>query len=116
MTKYHIDTHPLIKVWYMVNVYSPSAYVNINAATIEVQKAMEVDPKIGLFTNFNNGFVAVGLLYADYLSERPTVFDQFSNLPGLLQTAVPETTGTICSLMKHLDGIAAAASPAGPQR
>lgn len=26
---------------------------------------MEKDPKIGVFTNFNNGFVAVGLLYGD---------------------------------------------------
>lgn len=115
MTKFYIETHPLIQVWYTVNVYNPSEYLGINAAALEVQEAMEHDPKIGLFVNFNRGFVAVGLLYADSPAERPKVFDQFSNLPGLLQTVISETRGTLGSLMKHLDDIAAMASPSGPQ-
>lgn len=112
MTKFLINTYPLIKVWYTVNVYSPSEHLGINAATLRIQDAMENDPKIGLFTNFNNGFVAVGLLYADDVSERPKVFDEFLKLPGLLQTAVPETAGTIHSLMNHLSRIG---HPPGPQ-
>lgn len=98
MTRFDLETHPLIEVQYTINLYNPEDYVEIIKATIAVQEAMEKDSKIGLFTNFNNGFVAVGLLYGDTPAERPPAFEPFHNLKSLINTVVPSTNGTLLSL------------------
>jgi FAD/FMN-containing dehydrogenase len=84
VTRFDLATHPLINIQYTINIYNPSDYANIIDATAYVQKAMEMDPKIGLFTNFNNEFVAVGLLYADTPAERPKAFETFFKLESLM--------------------------------
>ncbi|KAB8267307.1 6-hydroxy-D-nicotine oxidase [Aspergillus minisclerotigenes] len=102
VTRFDLETHPLINVQYTINLYSPDDHVEINKATVAVQKAMEDDPKIGLFTNFNNGFVAVGLLYGDTPAEPPSAFESFYNLKGLMTTALPTTNGTLLSLAQAM--------------
>ncbi|RYP00491.1 hypothetical protein DL765_010906 [Monosporascus sp. GIB2] len=105
VTQLDIATYPLIKVQYTINLYNPSDYLNIIHATLQVQQAMETDPKIGLFTNFHSGFVAVGLLYADWADEQPKVFEPFTNLESLMTAVAPTTNGTLLSLagaMAHL--------------
>lgn len=102
MTRFDLETHPLINVQYTINLYNPEDYVEIIKATIAVQEAMEKDPKIGLFTNFNQGFVAVGILYADNPIERPPVFEPFYNLTSLMTTVLPPTNGTLLSLAQAM--------------
>lgn len=66
---------------------------------------MEMDPKIGLFTNFHSAFVAVGLLYGDWSEDKPKAFDPFTNLTSLMTAVAPTTNGTLSSLsgaMAHL--------------
>ncbi|KAJ5091509.1 hypothetical protein NUU61_006379 [Penicillium alfredii] len=102
VTRFDLETHPLIRVQYTINLYNPEDYVEIIKATIAVQEAMENDPKIGLFTNFNNGFVAVGLLYGDTPTEKPPVFEPFHRLESLMATALPSTDGTLLSLAQAM--------------
>nr|XP_001398768.2 hypothetical protein ANI_1_1246164 [Aspergillus niger CBS 513.88] len=47
VTRFDLETHPLIKVQYTINLYNPEDYVAINQATFEVQQTMEEDPRIG---------------------------------------------------------------------
>ncbi|SPQ24831.1 da282525-0d69-4986-86b6-6158ee645cdf [Thermothielavioides terrestris] len=104
VTRFDLHTYPLIKTQYTINLYNPQDYVGIIDATVKVQEAMEKDPKIGSFTNFNAQFVAVGLLYADTPSERPSAFEPFWDLKSLIATACPTTEGTLLSLaqtMRH---------------
>ncbi|PIG81073.1 hypothetical protein AARAC_010256 [Aspergillus arachidicola] len=102
VTRFDLETHPLINVQYTINLYSPDDHVEINKATVAVQKAMEDDPKIGLFTNFNNGFVAVGLFYGGTPAEPPSVFESLYNLESLMTTALPTTNGTLLSLAQTM--------------
>lgn len=102
MTRFDLETHPLINVQYTISLYNPEDYVEIIKATVSVQEAMEDDSKIGLFTNFNNGFVAVGLFYADKPTERPPAFEPFDNLTSLITTALPTTSGTLLSLAQAM--------------
>ncbi|EED23334.1 hypothetical protein TSTA_067660 [Talaromyces stipitatus ATCC 10500] len=91
VTRFGIETHPLINVQYTINLYNPEDYVEIIKATIAVQETIEDDPKIGLFTNFNHGFVAVSLLYGDTPAQSPLAFEPFYNLTSLITTVVPAT-------------------------
>ncbi|KAL3264517.1 hypothetical protein ABHI18_000732 [Aspergillus niger] len=104
VTRFDLETHPLIKVQYTIKLYNPEDYVAINQATFEVQQTMEEDPRIGLFTNFNNGFVAVGLLYGDHPaeSEARETFKPFHNLKSLMTTVLPSTNGTLLSLAQAM--------------
>ncbi|KAJ6020376.1 6-hydroxy-D-nicotine oxidase [Penicillium herquei] len=102
VTRFDLETHPLIKVQYTINLYNPEDHVQINKATVAVQEAMETDPKIGLFTNFNNGFVAVGLLFGDIPNEPPAAFTSFYNLKSLVTTVLPSTDGTLLSLAQAM--------------
>ncbi|CRG89288.1 hypothetical protein PISL3812_06324 [Talaromyces islandicus] len=54
-----------------------------------VQEVMENDNKIGLFSNSNQGVIAVGLLYADTPTERPPAFEPFYNLTSLMTIVFP---------------------------
>ncbi|KAI0196912.1 6-hydroxy-D-nicotine oxidase [Astrocystis sublimbata] len=104
VTRFDMQTYPLIKTKYAVNVYDPADYVNILQATIRVQESMEDDPKIGLFVSFSAQSVTVGLLYADELPEEitPKAFDPFLQLDSLLAQPVPWTSGTIKSLVNSI--------------
>ncbi|ODA81015.1 hypothetical protein RJ55_03976 [Drechmeria coniospora] len=102
VTRFDLETHPLIKVQYTINLYNPDDYVEIIKATIKVQDEMEKDPKIGLFTNFNQGYVAVGMLYGDTPAEGPQAFEPFHNLTSLLNIACPSKNGTLLSLAKTM--------------
>ncbi|KAI1073527.1 6-hydroxy-D-nicotine oxidase [Whalleya microplaca] len=95
--RFDIQTYPLIETQYTVNIYDPSDYMNILRATVEVQDAMNEDPKIGMFVVFNTDSVVVGLFYA--APEKPKAFDAFFNLTSLVHSAVPTTNGTLKSLV-----------------
>ncbi|KAI1492419.1 hypothetical protein F5X96DRAFT_691612 [Biscogniauxia mediterranea] len=102
VTRFDLETYPLIQTQYTINLYNPSDYVNILKATVETQEALDVDPKAGLFTNFTTNYAAVGLLYADVPAEKPRAFSPFSSLTSLIKTATPTTNGTILSLAKAM--------------
>lgn len=102
MTRFDINTHPLIKAKFTIKLYDPSDYVNINAATIKIQEAMENDPKLNVFTNYNKQFVAVIMIYADSPPKMPPVFEAFEKLSSHLNTAVPPTDGTVLTLVQTL--------------
>ncbi|OJK04879.1 hypothetical protein ASPACDRAFT_1851840 [Aspergillus aculeatus ATCC 16872] len=107
VTRFDLETHPLRPIQYTIDLYSPDDYMDINKATAAVQMAMEEDPKIGLFTNFNDGVVAVGMFYADHHpaasspSASASAFTPFHDLhPRKTGTALPTTTGTLLSLTR----------------
>ncbi|KAI1858520.1 uncharacterized protein JN550_012567 [Neoarthrinium moseri] len=102
VTRFDIETHPLIKAQFTIDMYDPSDYMNINAATLSVQDEMEKDPKLNLFTNYNMGFVAVFQLYADCPTERPKAFEVLENLPSKINTPLPKTDGTVLSFVETL--------------
>ncbi|KAK8036501.1 FAD-binding domain-containing protein [Apiospora marii] len=84
-------------------MYNVSDYHNVLAAFVEVQEAMELDHKIGMFINTRKDYIAVGLFYADWSDELPRVFDPFSKLTSLIAAVVPTTNGTLVKLMDLLE-------------
>ncbi|KAI0140543.1 FAD-binding domain-containing protein [Xylariaceae sp. FL1272] len=102
VTRFDIETYPLIHAQYEVNLYNVSDYINIFAATIKLQRAMELDPKIDAYVTVTPEFVVVGMFYADWLSERPSAFDGFYQLDSLVGSMVPLTNGTVTSLAADL--------------
>lgn len=103
VTRFDIETHPLHKVQYAVALYDPSDYVNILNATIQVQEAMEEDPKIGFFLNVNPTVIITGLLYAEWSAAPPKVFDAFTGLKSYWGPYIPLTNGTIASLTSAIN-------------
>ncbi|KAI0409943.1 FAD-binding domain-containing protein [Xylaria palmicola] len=97
-----LSLHPLIEVQYTLKLYAESDFENIIGATMKAQKAMEHDSRPNIFTNFRNGFVVVGLLYAGCPGDEPKAFQPFSALSSLMNTLVPKTNGTILSLAKAM--------------
>ncbi|KAK7737297.1 hypothetical protein SLS53_006600 [Cytospora paraplurivora] len=104
VTRFDIETHPEIKSRFSIELYDPSDYANINAATIAVQETMEKDPKVSIFTNFNKQFTAVFRMYADTLpeAEQPKVFEPLDKLSSRINTPLPETDGTVFSIVDTL--------------
>lgn len=102
VTRFDVEAHPLIKAKFTIRLYDPSDFANINAATIAVQEAMEKDPKLNLFTNYNKQFVAVIMIYADSPPELPKAFEPFDKLNSHLNTAVPPTDGTVLTIVQTL--------------
>lgn len=102
VTRFDLQTYPLIKVQATISLYNPQDYVEIIKATVSVQEEMEKDPNIGLFCNFNVGFVAVGMIYAKGTDEQQTAFEPFHNLTSLISEVMPRTNGTLLSLAKSM--------------
>ncbi|KAG6366579.1 hypothetical protein INS49_000757 [Diaporthe citri] len=102
VTRFDIEVHPLIKAKFIIKLYDPSDFANINAATISVQEAIEKDPKLNLFTNCNKQFVAVIMIYADSPAGFPKAFQPFDKLSSHLNTVVPPTDGTVFTVVKTL--------------
>lgn len=98
LTAVSLQVHPLMKLQYTINMYDPSDYENVLDAFAEVQKAMEVDPNIGMFINTRKGYIAVGLFYADWPQEFPAAFAPFTKLTSFVAALVPTSNGTFCSL------------------
>ncbi|KAI1452358.1 hypothetical protein F4805DRAFT_472461 [Annulohypoxylon moriforme] len=101
VTRFDIQTYE-IKVQYTLNLYDRADYTSILRAAIEVQEAMETDPKYGMFVTFYPTMCFVGLFYADWVEETPKAFQSFFNLKSLLKPMVPTTNGTIKSLVDSL--------------
>ncbi|ROV99464.1 hypothetical protein VMCG_06301 [Cytospora schulzeri] len=104
VTRFDIETHPETKARYTIQLYNPADYVNINAAILAVQEEMEKDPKVNIFTNFNQGFVAVFHMYADCLpaAEQPKAFGSFDKLSSKINTPLPQTDGNVLSFVQVL--------------
>ncbi|KAI1267656.1 hypothetical protein F5Y18DRAFT_378391 [Xylariaceae sp. FL1019] len=102
VTSIGLHVHPLIKVQYSIELYNEADYANIMQATAKVQKTMEFNSKINLFTNVNSGFIVVGLLSADGPDARPDEFKPFTELQSLMNTVTPTTNGTILSLTRAM--------------
>ncbi|KAI1099513.1 6-hydroxy-D-nicotine oxidase [Jackrogersella minutella] len=102
VTRFDIQTYPLINAQYTVLVYNPSGFKEVLRATTEAQEAMEIDPKIGMFTSVNPTFIAVGVFYADTGVEQPQAIKTFFDLKSLMTTAVPTRKGTVKSLVEAI--------------
>lgn len=63
---------------------------------------MESDSNIDIFVTFSPLAITVGLFYADWLAQKPTVFEAFYNLNSLVVSSIPLTNGTIGSLTSSL--------------
>ncbi|KAI0160522.1 6-hydroxy-D-nicotine oxidase [Xylariaceae sp. FL1272] len=83
VTKFDIQTYPLIKTKYAVHLYYRYDYKNILKATVQVQESMGNDPKIGLFVSFQPKGVPI-----------PKAFDPFLQLSSLIGKAVQWTKST----------------------
>ncbi|PYH39158.1 uncharacterized protein BO87DRAFT_392817 [Aspergillus neoniger CBS 115656] len=86
VTRFDHKPHPLIKIQYNIN-------------------AQKVDPKTGLFANFNNGLDAVGMFYRDHTAEPPKAFEPFHNLKTLVAMVLPSTNGTLLFLQELYEDI-----------
>lgn len=105
VTRFDLQTYPNIKVQYTMKLYDPSNYLNILRAIVEVQEAMETDPKYGIFVNLERKFVGVGFFYADWPEETPKAFRTFFNLSSLMDSPVPITNGTMKSLVESMEPV-----------
>ncbi|KAI1413659.1 6-hydroxy-D-nicotine oxidase [Hypoxylon sp. FL1857] len=101
VTRFDIQTHEN-KAQFTLNIYDPVDYANILRATVDVQEAMEKDPKLDMFVNFNRTMVVVGLFYAGWASEPPKAFQPFYDLKSLVSSAVTTTNGTMKALVDSL--------------
>ncbi|KAI0889805.1 6-hydroxy-D-nicotine oxidase [Annulohypoxylon maeteangense] len=86
VTRFDIQTCE-IKAQYTLNMYDLADYSNILRATIEVQEAMETDPKYGMFVTFYPTMCFVGLFYADWAEETPKAFKSMKSLVDSLRPA-----------------------------
>lgn len=102
VTRFDLQTHPLIKIQSTIDLYRPDKYAEVIKATIQIQEAMEKDPKIGLFTNFQKDFIAVGTIYAEEAEQQPAVFEPFKELDSLMMNVAPTSNGTLSSLAKAM--------------
>ncbi|KAI0454660.1 FAD-binding domain-containing protein [Xylaria acuta] len=102
VTRFDIQTYPLIRAQYVVNLYNSSDYINIFQATMKVQKSMELDPRIDLYVTVTPTVVVVGMFYANWVAQPPTAFDPFYQLESLVGAMVPLTNGTVTSLAVDL--------------
>ncbi|KAL4961862.1 FAD-binding oxidoreductase [Aspergillus stella-maris] len=112
VTRFDIKTHPILDLQYSIKLYRPDDYVAINKATIKMQEEMEAEPRIGVFTNFNPQFGAVGLVCANATGIE---YDELESklsaaLPDPIMIPVPKTEGSQSSLTKVM------AHPGGPQK
>jgi hypothetical protein len=76
-------------------------YKAVLSATVQVQRAMEMDPKIGHFVNVGPQTMFVGKFYAQW-SSSPSAFEGFSHLTPI-QTLVPPMNGTLKSLVTAIN-------------
>lgn len=102
VTKFELQTYPLLKTHYTVSLYKPDDHANIIEASIDAHKRMEDDPKAAYFTNFHRDFVAIGQLYADTPKEEPKVFEAFNKLESMMAPVVPKTDGTLSTLAQAI--------------
>ncbi|KAI1149441.1 FAD-binding domain-containing protein [Nemania diffusa] len=102
VTRFDLETYPLLRAQYVVNLYNASDYVNIFAATVKLQRFMELDPKIDAYVTMTPTVAVVGMFYADWLAERPAAFEAFYELGSLIGPMVPLTNGMVASLAADL--------------
>lgn len=102
VTRFDLNTHPLVNVQYTINKYESLSHVEVVAAAIAMQKKMEMDPKIGLFVNFNHACIVVGLMYADGTPEEPEAFEPFHEIRELAVPLVVSRKGTLLSLAEAM--------------
>ena len=102
VTRFDLQTYPLLKTQYTVSLYKPDDYENIIKASVDAHKEMEKDDKAAYFTNVHRDFVAIGQLYADTPKEEPKVFEPFRKLESLMQPVVPKTDGTLSTLAQAI--------------
>ncbi|KAF2872236.1 hypothetical protein BDV95DRAFT_492280 [Massariosphaeria phaeospora] len=100
VTRFDLHTYPDYRVWYNYKVYNTSNVKRVMQATIEVQKAMETNDKIGFFLNQGVGTLTAGLVYREWTTF-PAAFRAFDGIPVLLD-AIPATNGTQASFSPAL--------------
>ena len=98
MTRFDLYTYPDYRVWYTFKVYNASDTNRVMKASVEVQKAMEDDERIGFFLSVNAGALTAGMLYREWTTF-PSVFHAFDGITPMM-TAVPETNGTQLSVAR----------------
>lgn len=98
MTRFDLYSDPEYRVWYKFVVYNASDADRVIKASVEVQKAMEEDDRIGFFLVVNAGFFVAGMLYRGQTTF-PAIFHAFDGIEPMM-TAVPETQGSQLSATK----------------
>lgn len=66
---------------------------------------MEKDPKLNIFTNYNQKIVAVIMIYADSEADLSKIFEPFEKLSSHVSTAVPETERTVFTIVQTLSAM-----------
>ncbi|KAI1337312.1 FAD-binding domain-containing protein [Xylariaceae sp. FL0016] len=102
ISRFDIQTHPLIHAQYSLDTYNASDYANIMSAIIDTQHAMEGDEKIDLFVSFSPATIEVGLFYADWIMTTIPEFESIYSLGSRLGSMIPLQNGTIGSLAAAL--------------
>ncbi|KAK0101363.1 hypothetical protein ONS95_006538 [Cadophora gregata] len=97
VTRFDLYTHPDYKVWYTFKMYSAKESERVLKATVEVQKAMETDDRIGFFLTCTGDFFVAGMLYLGWTASPVTAFKTFDEITPVMVT-VPETNGTASSV------------------
>ena len=100
VTQFELYTRPLHKIWYSFRIFNQSQNLDLLAATVKVQAALESDPKGSFFLDIVGATSIAGLFYAEYTSE-PAIFAPFAAVPSIGQL-VPEANGTIFKLATTL--------------
>ncbi|KAI9711712.1 MAG: hypothetical protein M1820_001856 [Bogoriella megaspora] len=101
VTRFDLYTHPDYRLWYNLRVYSASESDKVFEASIEVQKAMEYDDRIGFFLVVNPSLFVAGILYRGECTSAPKVFHAFDGIEPI-QMAIPPTNGTDLSATRVL--------------
>ncbi|KAK3347358.1 hypothetical protein B0H65DRAFT_460286 [Neurospora tetraspora] len=102
VTRFDLQTYPLLKTQYTVSLYKTEDYASIIEASVAAHKEMETDPKAAYFTNFHRDFIAIGQLYADTPKGEPKAFEPFRKLESMMAPVVPKTDGTLSTLAQAI--------------
>jgi hypothetical protein len=90
------------RLWYSLALYNNSDYKAVLNATVHVQHAMELDPKMGLFVNVLPSGMLVGKFYTEWTSQS-NGFAAYDALTPAATAAQP-TKSTMSGLISTLAG------------
>ena len=93
VTRFDLYTYSDYKVWYAFKMYSANDTKRIMRAAIDVQKAMNVDDRIGFFLTCTGSSFVAGMLHLGWTDSPVPAFKAFDEITPMMVT-VPATNGT----------------------
>jgi len=97
VTRFDLYTYSDYQVWYTFKVYGAADSLKVMEATVQVQKAMETDDRVGFFLSVNGGVFIAGMVYLGQADSQPSAFNAFDVITPL-SVAIPATNGTALSV------------------